>query len=134
MPLDWRTKLVHPHVSVPGGFHSLVTPVYRGSTTLFESATNVTDHWDQRHVRYSYGLYGTQRRSSSPPVLLNWKMARTASSHRVGRRRLRSLTLLLCAPEDMSSYRRACMVRTATLRTDCSRGLAWRDVLCQGFL
>jgi cysteine-S-conjugate beta-lyase len=59
MPLDWRTKLVHPHVSVPEGFHSLVTPVYRGSTTLFESATNVTDHWDQRHVRYSYGLYGT---------------------------------------------------------------------------
>lgn len=59
MPLDWRTKLVHPHVSVPDGFTSLVTPVYRGSTTLFESATNVTDHWDQRHVRYSYGLYGT---------------------------------------------------------------------------
>src|SRR6478735_9407547 len=59
MPLDWRTKLVHPHVSVPEGFKSLVTPVYRGSTTLFESATNVTDHWDQRHVRYSYGLYGT---------------------------------------------------------------------------
>jgi cysteine-S-conjugate beta-lyase len=59
MPLDWRTKLVHPHLSVPEGFKSLVTPVYRGSTTLFESATNVTDHWDQRHVRYSYGLYGT---------------------------------------------------------------------------
>ena len=59
MPLDWRTKLVHPHVSVPEGFKSLVPPVYRGSTTLFESATNVTDHWDQRHVRYSYGLYGT---------------------------------------------------------------------------
>jgi cysteine-S-conjugate beta-lyase len=59
MPLDWRTKLVHPHVSVPEGFKSLVTPVYRGSTTLFESATNVTDHWDQRYVRYSYGLYGT---------------------------------------------------------------------------
>jgi cystathionine beta-lyase len=59
MPLDWRTKLVHPHVNVPEGFTSLVTPVYRGSTTLFESAANVTDHWDQRHVRYSYGLYGT---------------------------------------------------------------------------
>lgn len=59
MPLDWRTKLVHPQVSVPKDFHSLVTPVYRGSTTLFETATNVTDHWDQRNVRYSYGLYGT---------------------------------------------------------------------------
>jgi len=37
----------------------LVTPVYRGSTTLFASATDITDDWDQTHVRYSYGLYGT---------------------------------------------------------------------------
>jgi cystathionine beta-lyase len=37
----------------------LVTPIYRGSTTIFESATDVTDDWDQTHVRYSYGLYGT---------------------------------------------------------------------------
>jgi cystathionine beta-lyase len=59
MPLDWRTKLIHPQVSAPEGFHSLVTPVYRGSTTLFASATDVTDDWDQTHVRYSYGLYGT---------------------------------------------------------------------------
>jgi len=59
MPLDWRTKLIHPQVSAPEGFHSLVTPVYRGSTTLFASATDVTDDWDQTHVRYSYGMYGT---------------------------------------------------------------------------
>jgi len=59
MPLDWRTKLIHPQVSAPRGFHSLVTPIYRGSTTLFESATDVTDDWDQTHVHYSYGLYGT---------------------------------------------------------------------------
>ena len=59
MNLDWRTKLIHPQVTAPGGFRSLVTPIYRGSTTLFESAADVTDDWDQTRVRYSYGLYGT---------------------------------------------------------------------------
>jgi cystathionine beta-lyase len=59
MPLDWRTKLIHPQVSAPEGFHSLVTPIYRGSTTILESAADVTDDWDQRHVQYTYGLYGT---------------------------------------------------------------------------
>jgi cystathionine beta-lyase len=59
MPLDWRTKLIHPRVSAPEGFHSLATPIYRGSTTLFESATDVTDDWDQTRARYTYGLYGT---------------------------------------------------------------------------
>ena len=59
MNLDWRTKLIHPQVAVPEGFHSLVTPTYRGSTTLFESAAAVTDDWDQTRVSYSYGLYGT---------------------------------------------------------------------------
>jgi cysteine-S-conjugate beta-lyase len=59
MTLDWRSKLIHPQVTAPGGFRSLVTPIYRGSTTLFESAADVTDYWDQTQVRYSYGLYGT---------------------------------------------------------------------------
>ncbi len=59
MNLDWRTKLIHPQVTAPEGFRSLVTPTYRGSTTLFESATDVTDDWDQTRVPYSYGLYGT---------------------------------------------------------------------------
>ncbi len=59
MNLDWRTKLIHPQVSAPEGFRSLVTPTYRGSTTLFESAAEVTDDWDQTRVAYSYGLYGT---------------------------------------------------------------------------
>jgi cystathionine beta-lyase len=57
--LDWRTKLIHPPVTAPAGFRSLVTPIYRGSTTLFESATAVADDWDQTRVPYSYGLYGT---------------------------------------------------------------------------
>lgn len=59
MNLDWRTKLIHPQVAAPEGFRSLATPTYRGSTTLFESAANVTDDWDQTRVPYSYGLYGT---------------------------------------------------------------------------
>lgn len=59
MNLDWRTKLIHPQVAAPEGFRSLVTPTYRGSTTLFESAADVTDDWDQTRVPYSYGLYGT---------------------------------------------------------------------------
>ena len=59
MALEWRSKLIHPQVAAPAGFRSLVTPVYRGSTTLFDSAGDVTDDWDQQRVHYSYGLYGT---------------------------------------------------------------------------
>lgn len=59
MPLDWRTKLIHPQVTAPEGFRSLATPTYRGSTTLFESATDITDDWDHTRTRYTYGLYGT---------------------------------------------------------------------------
>lgn len=59
MNWEWRTKLIHPQVTAPEGFRSLVTPIYRGSTTLFASAADVTDDWDQTRVPYSYGLYGT---------------------------------------------------------------------------
>jgi len=59
MTLSWKTRLIQPQVSAPEGFRSLATPVYRGSTTLLRSAAEVTDHWDQRRTRYSYGLYGT---------------------------------------------------------------------------
>jgi cysteine-S-conjugate beta-lyase len=59
MALNWRSKLIHPQVAAPEGFRSLVTPTYRGSTTLLDSATNITDDWDQKRARYSYGLYGT---------------------------------------------------------------------------
>lgn len=59
MSRDWRTTLIHPGVAAQEGFRSLATPTYRGSTTLFDSAAAVRDHWDQRHTRYSYGLYGT---------------------------------------------------------------------------
>ena len=59
MTLDWRSKLIHTTASAPAGFQSLATPVYRGSTTLFESAQNATDTWDRKEAAYTYGLYGT---------------------------------------------------------------------------
>lgn len=54
----WRTKLVHSDAHPPGGFKSLVTPVFRGSTTLFPSAMAAKDDWRQE-AGYTYGLYGT---------------------------------------------------------------------------
>jgi cystathionine beta-lyase len=59
MKKDWKTKLIHSDVRVPEGFKSLATPVYRGSTVLFDDAAAVNDKWDQYEVGYTYGLYGT---------------------------------------------------------------------------
>jgi cysteine-S-conjugate beta-lyase len=56
---DWKTTLIHSDVTVPEGFHSLSTPVYRGSTVLFSHASEASDHWNQYEVGYTYGLYGT---------------------------------------------------------------------------
>ena len=63
MSKSWKTKLIHSDAKIPQGYRSLVTPVYRGSTTVFPSAAAVQDTWDQHRVGYTYGLYGT------PPVL-----------------------------------------------------------------
>lgn len=59
MPKDWKTKLIHSDVHIPEGFHSLSTPVFRGSTVLFPNAAAVNDSWDQHEAGYTYGLYGT---------------------------------------------------------------------------
>jgi cystathionine beta-lyase len=59
MAKDWKTKLIHSDTTVPAGFRSLDTPVYRGSTVLFSDAHSVIDYWDQHKVGYTYGLYGT---------------------------------------------------------------------------
>jgi cystathionine beta-lyase len=56
---DWQTRLIHSDARVPEGFHSLATPVYRGSTVLFPHAAAATDQWNQHEVGYTYGLYGT---------------------------------------------------------------------------
>jgi cysteine-S-conjugate beta-lyase len=59
MTKSWQTKLIHSDSKIPTGYKSLATPVYRGSTTLFPSASAVHDTWDQHKVGYTYGLYGT---------------------------------------------------------------------------
>ena len=59
MPRSWQTKLIHTETSVPEGYRSLVTPVFRGSTTVFPRANAITDTWKQHEVGYTYGLYGT---------------------------------------------------------------------------
>jgi cystathionine beta-lyase len=59
MSKNWKTKLIHSDAKIPQGYRSLVTPVYRGSTTVFPSAAAVRDTWDQHRIGYTYGLYGT---------------------------------------------------------------------------
>jgi cystathionine beta-lyase len=59
MSRTWQTRLLHSKAQLPQGYRSLATPVYRGSTTIFPSASAVTDRWDQERVGYTYGLYGT---------------------------------------------------------------------------
>lgn len=59
MSKSWKTKLIHSDARIPQGYRSLVTPVYRGSTTIFPSAGAVQDTWDQQRAGYTYGLYGT---------------------------------------------------------------------------
>lgn len=56
---DWKTKLIHSDATVPEGFRALVTPVYRGSTVVFEHAAAASDRWNQFEIGYTYGVYGT---------------------------------------------------------------------------
>lgn len=56
--MHWRTRLIHSEATVPGGFASLSTPVYRGSTVVFDRQASVADQW-RAERGYSYGLYGT---------------------------------------------------------------------------
>ena len=57
--MDWRTKLLDPTPRARRDYASLATPVYRGSTVLFNDQKAVTDDWRQAEKGYSYGLYGT---------------------------------------------------------------------------
>jgi cystathionine beta-lyase len=57
--MHWRSKLIHPGAHAPGNFRSLTTPVYRGSTVVFERQDDVSDDWRQTENGYTYGLYGT---------------------------------------------------------------------------
>ena len=54
-----ETTLLHPSSSAPSGFKSLSTPVFRGSTTLFDRAEAIQDTWNHDEAPYTYGSYGT---------------------------------------------------------------------------
>jgi cystathionine beta-lyase len=56
---DLDTRLLHPESSAPPGFKSLSTPVFRGSTTLFDRAAAIRDTWNHDEAPYTYGSYGT---------------------------------------------------------------------------
>jgi cystathionine beta-lyase len=56
---SWRSRLVQPETLAPAGFRSLVTPVYRGATTVFDDAASARDTWDHDDLAYTYGQYGT---------------------------------------------------------------------------
>lgn len=55
----WETRLIHSDARIPAGFRSLVTPVYRGSTTLFQRSADAGEDWNHERAGYTYGLYGT---------------------------------------------------------------------------
>lgn len=57
--MHWRTKLLDPKPQARQDYASLATPVYRGSTVVFDAQSAVTDDWRQADHGYSYGLYGT---------------------------------------------------------------------------
>jgi cysteine-S-conjugate beta-lyase len=59
MAKSWKTKLIHSNAKIPENYRSLASPTFRGSTTVFPSASVVQDTWDQWRVGYTYGLYGT---------------------------------------------------------------------------
>jgi cystathionine beta-lyase len=74
--MHWRSRLLHSAARAPAGFRSLATPVFRGSTVLFEHASDITDDWHQATQGYTYGLYGT------PTVLeLGARIAEIESAH-----------------------------------------------------
>ena len=54
----WKTRLIHSDVRVSMGFRSLATPVFRGSTVVFDRLADARDDWTAENG-YSYGLYGT---------------------------------------------------------------------------
>ena len=57
--MHWRSKLIHPDAQAPSGFRSLATPIYRGSTVVFERQADIVSDWRQTENGYSYGVYGT---------------------------------------------------------------------------
>lgn len=55
----WKTRLLHTEVKLPGGFESMATPIYRGSTVVFPDAASVREGSRPERDGWTYGLYGT---------------------------------------------------------------------------
>jgi len=56
---SWKTRLLHSGLKALGGFESLATPVYRGSTVVFPDAASVREGYRPERDGWTYGLYGT---------------------------------------------------------------------------
>ena len=56
--MHWKSRILHAKPSVPQGFKSFATPVYRGSTILLGSMANSHDEWHMERG-WNYGVYGT---------------------------------------------------------------------------
>ena len=56
--MHWKSRILHSKPSVPQGFESFATPVYRGSTILLGSMANTHDEWHMERG-WNYGVYGT---------------------------------------------------------------------------
>src|SRR3954454_22396587 len=54
----WRTRLIHSSAQAPAGFRSLTTPVFRASTTVFDTLAEAYQSW-RPGGPYTYGIYGT---------------------------------------------------------------------------
>ncbi len=54
----WKTRLIHSDARVSADFRALATPVYRGSTVVFDRLAEARDDWTA-DGGYTYGLYGT---------------------------------------------------------------------------
>lgn len=57
--MHWKTRLLHTTATVPEGFRSLVTPVQRASTVVFEHQADAHDNWRVDEKGYAYGMFGT---------------------------------------------------------------------------
>ncbi len=55
---SWKTRLIQSDARVSTAFRSLATPVFRGSTVVFDRLADARDDWTADDG-YTYGLYGT---------------------------------------------------------------------------
>ena len=118
-PLGWRSRLIHSEAKAPGGFKSLATPVWRGSTVVFHRLADARDDWDGG---YTYGLYGTPTTLELARRIAELEGARHSFMVPGGQAAI-ALIFLACA-----GPARTCWCRTApTARPGNSPWACWRS-------